>query len=243
MTILRVPGEALAEGSRLLPKETTKYLIDVRRLEAGARFVLFDPEARIECDATLERAGKDASARLGPPRPSTALPLREATIIQCVGKADKLDSVVRDATELGATAILPAISERSVAKRESESAMLRLKRVAVEAARQCGRGDVPRLAAPRPLASILAEVDAEVRIVLHPSGDAPIGELLARPKASWAFLVGPEGGLSEAETAVAENHGFHRARLGRFTLRTETVAAAVLGALAAFAERSGGESL
>lgn len=243
MTVLRVPGEGLVEGQRPLPKETTKYLVDVRRLEVGARFVLFDPEARIECDATLERTGKDASARLGPPRPSTALPAREATIIQCVGKADKLDSVVRDATELGATAILPAIAERSIARRASESATLRLRRVAVEAARQCGRGDVPRLAEPRPLDAILAEVSAQVRIVLSPSSDAPIAGLLSGRAPSYAFLVGPEGGLSDAELTAAEARGFRPARLGRFTLRTETVAAAVLGALAAFAERSGGGSL
>lgn len=243
MTVLRVPGEGLVEGERPLPKETTKYLVDVRRLEIGARFILFDPEARIECDATLEGTGKDARALLGPPRPSTAIPARQATIIQCVGKADKLDSVVRDATELGATAILPAISERSIAKRSSDSATLRLKRVAIEAARQCGRGDVPRLAEPQPLESLLNDVDADVRIVLHPSSDAPIGALLSHPAPSYAFLVGPEGGLSDAELAGAEARGFRRARLGRFTLRTETVAAAILGALAAFAERSDGETL
>lgn len=243
MTSLRVPGSDLREGVRPVPRDTTKYLVEVRRLAPGARFVLFDPEARLECDAVLERVGRDAMMTLGPPRPSRAVPAREATIVQCVGKADKLDQIVRDATELGATAVLPAISERSVARRTSAGALDRLKRIAVEAARQCGRGDVPTVAPPRPLDEVLGEVGAEVRVVLDPAAGTPVAELLQASASSYAFLVGPEGGLSDAELGAAEAVGFRRARLGRFTLRTETVAAAILGALAAFAERSGGEAL
>ena len=243
MTLLRVPGTGLGEGERPVPRDTSKYLVEVRRLAPGARFVLFDPEARLECDAVLERVGRDAKMTLGPPRPSRAVPAREATIVQCVGKADKLDQIVRDATELGATAVLSAISERSVAKRTTAGALDRLKRVAVEAARQCGRGDVPSVMPPRALEEVLGEVTASVRVVLHPDGGVPVGELLGSPARSYAFLVGPEGGLSGAELQAAEAHGFRAARLGRFTLRTETVAAAILGALAAFAERSSGDGL
>jgi 16S rRNA (uracil1498-N3)-methyltransferase len=243
MTLLRVPATDLAEGERVLPREAASYVVNVHRLAPGARFLLFDPEARVECEATLERTGRDVVARLDPPRPATNVPSFATAVVQCVGKADKLDQVVRDATELGMTELLPAISARSVARKTSEGAVQRLRRIAVEAARQCGRGDLPRVAPPRPLPDVLDELAAEVRIALDPAAKTPVAELLAKPAASYAFLIGPEGGLAPEELQLAAARGFRAARLGRFTLRTETAAAAILGALAAFADRPRDEAL
>ncbi len=237
MSELRVPASGLARGPLALSREAGRYVTQVRRLGAGARFVVFDPEARLEADAVLERTGAEVVVQLDEPRPAKLVPRREAVIVQCVSKADKLDQVVRDATELGATAIWPALSERSVAKRTTESAHLRLCRIAVEAARQCGRGDVPRVGSPRPLREVLAEAPVGVRLVLDPMAATPLAHALRRPGATaFTFLVGPEGGLSRAEIEEAGRLGFEPVRFGPFTLRTETVAAAVLGALTALAE-------
>lgn len=238
MSDLRVPASGLRPGPLTLSREAGRYVTQVRRLGIGARFVLFDPEARLEADAVLERAGAEVVVELGEPRAARLVPLRAATVIQCVGKADKLDQVVRDATELGATAILPAISERSVAKRTTESALHRLRRIAVEAARQCGRGDVPHIAAPRPLTEVLSEAAPGVRVALDPLATTPLAQALSRPNVStFTFVVGPEGGLTATELAESVERGFERVRFGRFVLRTETVAAAVLGALTAIAEQ------
>jgi 16S rRNA (uracil1498-N3)-methyltransferase len=173
---------------------------------------------------------------VGAPR-AAARPARAVTLIQGIGKGDKLDAIVRDATELGATGVVPALCERSVARPEAARAA-RWRRIAVEAARQCGRGDVPAIAAPLTFVAAVREADpAALRICLDPAAECPLGSVLQRVGAPTAvvFAVGPEGGFSAAEIAAAEAAGFTRVVLGRWVLRTETVCAAVLGALLALA--------
>jgi 16S rRNA (uracil1498-N3)-methyltransferase len=243
VSALRVPATGLAAGPFPLPREAGRYVTQVRRLGPGDRLIVFDPEARLEADAVLESAGKEVILCLDPPRAARLVPARAAIIVQCVSKSDKLDQVVRDATELGATAILPALSERSVARRTSPAAFERLRRVAVEAARQCGRGDVPDVQPPRPLEEVLEAAPPGVRLVLDPEATVPLGPALAGSVLSATFVIGPEGGLTRPEITAAEQKGFCAVRLGPFTLRTETVAAAVLGALAALSPEPRNETL
>jgi 16S rRNA (uracil1498-N3)-methyltransferase len=235
---LRVPLSRLAPGERALEPEAAHYVLRVRRLRPGARLVVFDPEARTEADATLVGDGRPTCVMVGEIRQATAVPKTAAILVQCVGKGSKLDQVVRDATELGASAILAALSERSVAQRTSPGALERLRRIAVEAARQSRRGDVPRIEPPRPLREIARPDLADVRVVLDPSSPTPLYSVLGSAEQSHAFVVGPEGGLSGPEVRFLTGVGFAPARLGRFVLRTETVAAAALGAWAALCDGS-----
>lgn len=238
-----MPASGLAAGLHPLSRDAGRYVTQVRRLGPGARLLVFDPEARLEAEGVIESAGKEVLVRLEPPRPARLVPARQAVVVQCVSKADKLDQVVRDATELGATAIYPALSERSVAKRSTPAALERLRRVAVEAARQCGRGDVPEIQPPRPLTEVLDAVPEGLRLLLDPEASTVLGDVLAGSAAACTFVVGPEGGLAASEVSAAKERGFSPVRLGPFTLRTETVATAVLGALAALSAGPRDETL
>jgi 16S rRNA (uracil1498-N3)-methyltransferase len=156
-------------------------------------------------------------------------------LIQGIGKGDKLDAIVRDATELGATGIVPAIGERSVARPDAARGA-RWRRIAVEAARQCGRGDAPAIAMPVSFTDAVRAAGAveALRLCLDPAAHQSLGSALAALAAqAVTFAVGPEGGLTAAELAAAEAFGFTRVTLGPLVLRTETVCAAVLGALLA----------
>jgi 16S rRNA (uracil1498-N3)-methyltransferase len=165
--------------------------------------------------------------------------------MQAVGKGDKLDAVVRDATELGATRVVPVITERSVS-RPPASRSERWRRIAVEAARQCGRGDAPIVDEPAPLADVLEHWPAleahagDARLCLSPSASAPIGPRLRGldARGAIALLIGPEGGLTQAEISAAARAGFADVHLGRIVLRTETVCAAVLGAILALSDEA-----
>lgn len=236
MSTLRLPVELPgAPGDELVVRgEAARYLVKVRRLEVGDVLVAFDPERAIELDARVIAVGRDtATLALGAPRPPAVVPRRAVTLIQSVGKGDKLDAVVRDATELGATRLAPAIAERSVARRDGPAAHDRLRRIAVEAARQCGRGDVPRVDPARELAEVVTSVDAAIRIALVPDAACGLGAILrdAPAGASFAFAVGPEGGFSASDRAALAAAGFAEVGLGPIVLRTETVCAAVLGAI------------
>lgn len=231
---LRVPLGSIAPGLSALPPEAASYVVRVHRLREGDRIVVFDPELGIEADATLAAIGRrTAEVQIDAPRAATLRPGRRVTWIQAVGKGDKMDAVVRDATELGATRIIPAISARSVARPADEKSR-RWRRIAVEAARQCGRGDAPRVDAPVELAAAIAAVGEHASgMCLDPLGETTLGVRLRAlaPAAEAVFVVGPEGGFSEEELGACAAAGFWRVRLGMLTLRTETVCAAVLGAL------------
>jgi len=233
---LRVPISLPGPGICTLTPEASSYVVRVHRLGAGGRFIAFDPERALEADAELIEVNRtSATARVEALRPAALRPERQVTVIQCVSKADKLDAIVRDATELGATRIIPAIAERSVTRPDAARAE-RWRRIAIEAARQCGRGDAPAIDVPVKLAASLPKLsprEGEAAFCLDPSAPSMLGPALAKlsTTAPVMFVIGPEGGLESTELVAAERAGFAHVSLGPLTLRTETVCAAVLGAL------------
>ncbi|MCC6523437.1 MAG: 16S rRNA (uracil(1498)-N(3))-methyltransferase [Polyangiaceae bacterium] len=237
--LVRLPLGALAEGEQLLDAAAAHYLTRVHRLGPGDPFVAFDPARALEADARVAALeGPRVRVRCEALRPAALRPVRALVVVQCVAKADKLDAVVRDATELGATRFVPALAERSQ-RRPAGGLCARLRRVAVEAARQCGRGDVPVVDEPRALAAVVEELaprgDAALGLCLEPSAAerlAACARELGRAT-SVALLVGPEGGFTPGERAHARAQGYREVALGPLVLRAETVCAAALGGLAA----------
>jgi len=148
-----------------------------------------------------------------------------------------VDAIVRDATELGATRIVIARAARSIVKldEKADARQGRWRRIACDAARQCGRGDVPAVDGPmRWSEAVRSDAGAgALKVCLWEEAADPIGPHIAglRPAQPVAFAVGPEGGLEAAEVEIARAAGFVPVTIGPFVLRTETVAPSVLGAL------------
>jgi 16S rRNA (uracil1498-N3)-methyltransferase len=170
-------------------------------------------------------------------RPSAYRPL-PIRLIQGLGKADKPDEVIRSATALGVARVTLVHTERSVARPLGERAAGRAerwRRVAIEAARQSGRGDIPALEGPLALAAVLSEPSAACRIVLAPDAEPLLSRLSAwSPESSLELLVGPEGGFDSEEQRELGAAGFLPAALGTTTLRTELAGVAALGAVVAW---------
>lgn len=227
----RAPVANLEPGETTLSEETSGYLCRVLRMSTGDSFVAFDPTSHVEADAVLIE-GNDAAARIrvGALREATLVAALDVQLIYSLSKGDKVDAVVRDATELGVTRVTVVRAARSVVKIDAAAADTKLdrwSRIAVEAARQCGRSDPPTVE----LADFEAAValsTAEARFILDARAGRPLGALL-KP-VSTAFAIGPEGGFTESELDLAKKNAFSPAFLGRFTMRTETAPAAVLGA-------------
>jgi len=239
-TTVRAPIPGLARGERVLDEDASRYLVRVRRLAAGARFIGFDPDARTEAEVTiLEADANGAKVEVAELRAPEVVAGANLVLVYALAKGDKVDAVVRDATELGATHFIVTRTSRSVVKAEAEKAKAKIdrwKRIAVEAARQCGRSDPPVIEGVLDweAALDLAAISVEHRFCLDPRAVQPLGESLASPaaeSASMAFAIGPEGGLSADEIEVAITKGWLPVSIGRFVLRTETVVAAVLGAV------------
>lgn len=232
----RVPIADLAAGPRTLDGATGHYLARVLRLARGDRFEAFGG-GRVALASVTGVSGEHVSVLLDPPE-ERAASAAAIVWIHAVPKGDKPAAIVQDATELGATAIVLAPTERSVVRIPEEKRAereARLRKVAEEAARQSGRADVPEVVLARDLDAALATIpDDALRIALHPRDARPLADVLA-PGVPVAFVTGPEGGLTDGELALLERAGFVRAVLGRFVLRTETTPAAILGAVAALA--------
>ncbi|MEJ7729470.1 MAG: 16S rRNA (uracil(1498)-N(3))-methyltransferase [Polyangiaceae bacterium] len=227
----RLPLSGLGAGARALDADQARYLGRVLRLGEGEAIVAFDPEAELEADAVLRGTGSRLAVELGPPRPATRRPRRRVTLLQGTGKGDKLDAIVRDATELGAVRLVPVLTARSVARPAAERGA-RWRRIAVEAARQCGRGDLLRVEEPLPLAEALPRFARAPGACFAPGGEAGLGAFVraAAASAEVCLLVGPEGGLEAGEIEAARAAGLWVVGLGPLVLRTETVCAAARGA-------------
>jgi 16S rRNA (uracil1498-N3)-methyltransferase len=239
MPAVRAPITDLTPGERPLEPASAHYVARVLRLRAGDRFVAFDPKRAIECDALLVAVdGGHVTARFEAPRAAILVARAPIAWIQGMAKGEKCDAIVRDATELGATLFVAARTARAIVKLEgpkAEARRARWERIGEEAARQCGRGDAPTVLAPASWSDAHAAApEGASKFCLYEGATAPLAPALAEAMASGralAFAVGPEGGLTEEEVRIAEAAGWVVTSLGPFILRTETVAAAVLGAV------------
>lgn len=247
VTPRRVPLSNVAAGDRRLEGATAHYVAHVLRLGAGDEFTAFDPAAVREADAVVIEVERDSVViRLGSVREGSLRAPRSITWVQGLVKGDKCDAVVRDATELGATRIVLSATRRSVIRLDVARGLARRARwtnIAEQAARQCGRSDVPEVGTSKRWEDALDScASADVRFCLWEGATEPLAQplldALARG-ARLAFACGPEGGLDEDEVRIAADRGWVTASLGPLILRTETVAAAVLGAVLIWADSFG----
>jgi len=228
---LHLPRARIAgDRARLEPAES-HYLRHVLRLAPGAPLEVFDGEGGLH-DAALPASGDELA--LGPRRP--APPPRAAVWLAFAPpRGDRAELVVQKAVELGASRLLPFEAARSVVRFDPErgaSRAERWRRVAAEAARQCGRADVPRVDEPTSLAAALAAAPRGFRILAcFEGGGEPFAEALAPDAAGHLAVVGPEGGLTADEVAACAAAGARVVTLGPRVLRAETAAMAVVALL------------
>jgi 16S rRNA (uracil1498-N3)-methyltransferase len=231
----RLPLTKIVSGTRSLPPRAAHYLVKVLRAREGDPIEVFDPATGDSAAARVTTIAKEVLITIEVVR--SEKPTAPLVLVQGYPKGDKFGDIIRDATELGATLIVPAICERSVARPGSDKAEARAERlttIAAEAARQCGRSKGPEIAPPMSLdeALWLARDHAAHGFVLWERATEPLGSDLRSldPTTGVAFVIGPEGGLSDREIEHARANGFAIRSLGATILRTETAATAVLGA-------------
>ena len=212
----------LSLGQHELPEAQAHYIGRVLRHAAGDAVQLFDGSGQEYLGELIEVGKKAVRVELREQLAGQAESPLRIHLGQGLSRGERMDWAIQKATELGVSEITPIVSERCEVRLKDERADKRLahwRQVAISACEQCGRSVLPVIHAPVSLAKWQGHVQAELKLVLHPVA-APL-ESHARPH-SLAFLIGPEGGLSEAEVELAKAAGFHAARLGPRVLRTET---------------------
>ena len=221
------PRENFADGSVELNAEETRHLRDVLRLKTGDEVNVFDGMGReftckiesIEKKGTILTIVSETSAEA----PESKLILNLAAAIT---KGEKFDIVVQKAVELGAASLQPLYTQRCEVKPTgSERRLVRWRKIALEASKQCGRAKLMKVNEPIDFAQFARTVSGDVIMFSERDGKSfskvkPAGELTA--------VVGPAGGWDDSELAAARERGFQITTLGGRILRAETAAIAFL---------------
>lgn len=171
-------------------------------------------------------------ADVGDPLASSSESRLTVHLYQGLPKGDKLDLVIQKATELGVTTITPVLTQRVVVKLKPEAVAKKLQRwqrIALEAAKQSRRLQVPQIHVPIDFKDLPQPTEQELALVAWEEETTAIKPLLqAASYAAVHIFVGPEGGLTSLEVDFLLERGWHSVALGPRILRTETAPMALL---------------
>ncbi|MGJ8516159.1 16S rRNA (uracil(1498)-N(3))-methyltransferase [Carnimonas bestiolae] len=229
--------ESLVGQEITLPDAQARHVGRVMRAREGQSLRLFDGRG-CEVDAlvaSVERRQVDVRV-VAKREPLPESPLR-VHLGQVVSKGERMDFVVQKATELGVAEITPLYSERADVRLNDEREAKKLahwRGVAVSACEQCGRAWLPRINSPRRLSDWLEGQHGPLRWILHPgeAGGAVEGDPFdGNVSRETSLLIGPEGGFSDAEVALARSLHFVPRTFGPRILRTETAPLVALSIL------------
>jgi len=155
-------------------------------------------------------------------------------VVQALAKGDRAELAVELMTELGVDEVVPWSADRSIAQwrdERGEKSLQRWRRVAREASKQSRRPRLPTVSALASTAVIAARLSGAFGVVLHEDADHPLAGLELPSSGEIMLVVGPEGGISEAELSLFVDAGARPVRLGPGVLRTSTAGAVALAAL------------
>ncbi len=228
--------DSLPEGGLYhLEGEAGRHGAKVLRLRSGESVTLCDGMGT-DCLCTVaENAGDSLWLTAGDSVPSRGEARTRVTVCQCLPKGGKLETVVQKAVELGAHSVWPVESQFCVAKWDQKAQpkkLARLQKIALEAAMQSGRGMVPQVLAPAPLAAALQIAAGEGHVLfLYERAVLSLKEGLRDTGGRLFVFIGPEGGFAEEEAKLARSLGAKICSLGPRILRTETAPIAALSAV------------
>ncbi len=236
-------NSSLFPGELILTGEAFRHLAIVCRGRPGTQVQLFNGDG-FEYPATIQSVHKREVVLEVGEAVAVERELPIAIDVACaIPKGERIDLLVEKLTELGVRTLIPLLTTRSVvAPRPAK--LERLRRIIVEASKQCGRNRLMQLAAPMTLAEVLSQhAPGFGRLIAHPYlvegrswrslSEIP-GETLA---SGVVLLVGPEGGFTDQEIVEMTEQGGQCIGLGSRILRVETAALVLAGWCTLHAER------
>lgn len=223
------PPAALSASEGILDETETHHLRDVLRLTAGQEIQVFDGTGR-EYRCLIERIERRQSRfsiieEVAPISPESPLGLQIASVLL---KGDKLDAVVQKSVELGVTRFVPLLSTRCDVRPDGISKrLLRWRRIALEATKQCGRARLMEIAELRPVTDLLKSPlsQNETRVMFSERSGRRLSSLPSTNQITAIF--GPEGGWDDGEIEAAATAGVNVITLGGRVMKADTAAIAI----------------
>jgi 16S rRNA (uracil1498-N3)-methyltransferase len=222
-------SDELPPGEYQLTGPEAHHIAVVRRFQPGDRVTLFNGDGR-EYPCEILGVGKKAvSLAVSEPLAiDRELPF-PLVVASALPKGDRADFLIEKLTELGVSRFVPLLTARAVVQ-PKESVVEKFGRAVIEASKQCGRNRLMAVDAPRSFRDVVTDASLPAaRVVLHTGP----GLSVLRAAGGSAIAVGPEGGFTPDEIALAVAGGWTAASLGPRVLRVETAAVAAAALLSA----------
>ena len=227
---------SLQRDAVVLSGQEGRHAATVRRLRPGERADLIDGDGMIaECVVAAAHPGVlELTVRRRHTEPS---PQPRICVVQAIPKGDRAEQAVEMMTEVGVDVIVPWAAERCVAvwrpgTDRSQRALARWRSTAREAAKQSRRARIPEVTAPAETADVLTRAAAAAAaIVLEPGAATGLGSVPLPVAGEIILIVGPEGGVSPAESTAFAAAGAVAAGLGPTVLRASTAGTAAAAVL------------
>ena len=239
-----ISKEQLVEDAVRIVGDDAHHIARSLRMAAGEHITLCDDEYEYDGELISFDDDKCVTARILSKQPLRCEPPYNVTLYQALPKGDKLDTIIQKAVECGVSSIVPFESEHCVVKLRPEAEdrkTERRSRIAVEAAKQCGRGRLPSVLPTITFDEMLAQAAGADAVLFCYEGQGTVSlkALLEQKRAEGvlqghpniAVVVGSEGGFSPREAQKARESGALMVGLGPRILRTETASPFILGCL------------
>ena len=224
-----------------LSHDESQHLTRVLRLGEGAAVRIFNGRGD-EFESIVESVGRDGVAlRVGAARAAAPEPRLRMNLVQSVLKGDKMDDVIRDVVMMGVASVQPVVTTRTevgLGALEKAHRRERWQRIAVSAAKQCGRAAVPDIQEARAFGYVMKALadsrdSAPVMLLVEPGAGPSVmtlADLEIEPPQAVTVVIGPEGGWTPEEIAEAADT-CRLVTLGGRTLRADAMALVAISAL------------
>lgn len=227
-----IDADLTVDVSLELTETVFHHWVKVLRAQVGESATLFNGQGG-EYGVTLTEVDKkSATVSVNAFNPANRTPKFQALLGQVMSKGDRMDYAIQKAVELGVSEIQLLTSDRCEMRLKYDRDQKKLDHwqgIAIAACEQCGLNIVPKILAPISLEKWLDTELPNTKLVLAPNKDET--DVLAEATLDLVLLIGPEGGLSEAEISTANQKGFLNWCIGERVLRTETAPVVALSIL------------
>jgi 16S rRNA (uracil1498-N3)-methyltransferase len=230
-----VPIDFITQQGCVITGSDAEHIRSALRLKKGDAIQICDGFGS-EYAAIITGVGKDIEVSFTQKLENLAEPKCSITLYQGIPKLAKMETVVQKCVELGVKKVVPVLNERCVSKpTQNDKKQLRWQKIAMEAAKQSGRGIIPAVMQPTSFGQSLALMKAhELLIVCYENEQHVSLKSVLEGQVDIGLVIGPEGGLTSAEVQQMMDVGGKTVTLGKRIMRTETAGMAVLSAIMFF---------
>ena len=223
------------DDTHILTGEDAAHITKSLRMSVGETVTLCDRDKNMHLCLIERITGSQVQVRVSSAEECDHEPDVFLTLYFALTKGDKPETVIQKSVELGASRIVPVLTERCISRPDSKAAdkkTARYQKIALQAAMQSRRGIIPEVSGLTSLSAAAEEAaGSDLTILFYEGGGQPLRDIITTDCKSISVFIGPEGGFGENEVELLQSKGAVTATLGKRILRAETAPLAAISAI------------